>query len=776
AASGGHPGQGLTHSTWGSAEGALRPFVSVLRLSDDANVRAMALAAVAGAMTTHARGLGAGWRVAMEALRRAAEDPAPAVYEQAMGAMEVAVAALFRTPAAVTMTAAVAATQPPGHDCYAETLRAVLTAIRNPHHPDRAPSVVQVLVRCGERLAQRPPLPPPAASSAAGAGHMSGYASPYSSRHRQLAPQQSWSQTQQPSADPSAPLSPHQTNTSAGAAAGSGTGSLLDQLALSYASSSRPSSLDEWALLVEVVADVAATRNAPRLAAAGLEAALDLMRTHSGLWGPAAWRVMLRKVVAAVAFRVPPALDPASYPAEAAAAAAAGLPHESICAGFVARVDRLFPLMCAQLAPLAAAAAAADEEQSRNGGRRRRHPRRATYDSSSDEDAGDDGEYGSGPPPDLHRELLTLLAETCLGWFRHPAEAVARAGLSSLSRLLDATGGVVLAGGSTAAAATAAVPSRAAATATAVDEDPAVLRGWEVLLPLISSTVDAELTRVTDFTERLRRQQCSAAAPSAAAAAAPAAASPVTAPAVPAPAVSAPFSGAAGKAAQHSLEPDVRSLRCRCRMLVLLQRLLAEFAARHVAALPWRVTRQLVGVLAGAARRLMAFNMREELPEQGQQKEEEEEARAGAAAEAAEAAAAGDGEEPSGRSTGDGWGDGWDEDEWDEDGAEQQDAAGPRSSEAAAPRRRRASGAGGSGKGDGRASGRSSSTLSRAPASTAAVATTAASPSPGGGALAGARLQLAAPQLQLTAATAHDSMRPALARLEVEAADAAMTL
>ncbi|GIL43151.1 hypothetical protein Vafri_977, partial [Volvox africanus] len=275
--------QALTQSTWGSSEGALRPFVAVLRLSDDPSIRAMALATVAGIMTSHARGLGAGWRVAMEALRRASEDVSPAVYEQALGALEVAVAALFRAatavapalryPAAVPlMTASAEATAasaaaasapppPPGHDCYRETLRAVLTAIRNPHHLDRAPQAVQLLVQVGERLVAQPA---PLLKHSGGSG---GVSSPgFASSHASL---------QQLHSHPSAPQQPLESPAS-GAANGSFSSpayrSLLDRLA-APPQHSRPTALaEDWALLMEVVAEVAATPSAPRLAAAGLEA------------------------------------------------------------------------------------------------------------------------------------------------------------------------------------------------------------------------------------------------------------------------------------------------------------------------------------------------------------------------------------------------------------------------------------------------------------------------------------------------------------------------
>ncbi|GLI68912.1 hypothetical protein VaNZ11_013463 [Volvox africanus] len=836
--------QALTQSTWGSSEGALRPFVAVLRLSDDPSIRAMALATVAGIMTSHARGLGAGWRVAMEALRRASEDVSQAVYEQALGALEVAVAALFRAataaaPAlrhssAVPLTAACgeataanaaaasAPPPPPGHDCYRETLRAVLTAIRNPHHLDRAPQAVQLLVQVGERLVAQPT---PLLKQTGGSGGVP--SSGFPSSHASL------QQLQSQSSAPQQPLESPANGAANSSLSSPAYRSLLDRLA-ALPQHSRPTTpAEDWALLMEVVAEVAATPSAPRLAAAGLEASLDLMRRHSAAWGVRAWRVMLHRVVAAVAFRVPPALDPVAYPAEAAAAAAAGLPLESISASFVARVDRLFPLMCNQLVLLADAPMALARDTELHG----RH-RRWSY--GSDDDDSDElrlgGCDGNGGRADLYRELLALLAETCLGWFRHPAEAVARVGLSSLSHLLEVTGGVVL---------PSPLPAEGSSTApvspgsSLQQQQQHLQRGWDVLIPRLSSTLGLELDLITQFAVRLRfqqqQQQQQAAALSAAA---------VT----PRPLFTVP---------RPALDPEVRRLRCRCRMAVLLQRTLCEHTARRAEQLPWSVTHQLVVLLVGMVRRLMTFNMREDLPpevlmEQQQQLlnlqgrrhvelqgNSEEGLGTGKDPAGADAAAAPVGEAAAaanGEGWGEGWDDGWDDGEVDSEclpaesgtrievgtsmgqgqgqgqGGEDGDATDngilPNGGLAGVPSLKSpvrkgddatelsssdAAGQGGADKAAklqpedaaevATAEGHETDET-EAPTSTATVPATAdaeagaaaiaaAAPGP---ALPGARLKLSGPHLQLTSATSHDGMRPALARLEVEAADATITL
>ncbi|KXZ56613.1 hypothetical protein GPECTOR_1g552 [Gonium pectorale] len=858
----------LTHSTWGASESALRPFVAVLRLSDDPVVRAMALAAVsafiAGASTV--RGLGAGWRVAIEALRRAAEDPAGPVYEQALGALDVAMAALFRpapalappsplSPSPAGRGPAAGAGAVPGHDCLRETLRAALAAVRNAHHPERAPVAVRLLVQCGGRLAHRPHYfhHHQNQNHHQRHGHHSRHA-PHSSRHGPLPDQGSspWPTSALPPAEPqgyssvgggpgSTPLSPQPTQPT--------HGSFVDQLlsAPNYGSYSSPA--DDWALLLEVVADVAATPgdDGRPLATSGLEAALELMRLYSAVWGRRAWRVMLRRVVAGVALRVPPALDPAANPAEAAAAAAAGLPLESIAAGFVARVERIFPLLCAELAKLAAAAAAAAAANQDPHGKTRR--RRSSLDSDMDSD--DEAEYGAGTagggaaggvaPPALHLELMGLMGETCLAWFRHSSEPVARAGLTSLARLME-----VAAGGGGDGKGAGASKAQAQGTAGSLQvHQQQQQRGWDVLLPLVSSALLAELTLVTGFVDKLRRLQLALGAAvrwqgpmTGAAAGSAAASSPLASP-------------------QPSLPAaELRNARCRCRMLLLLQRSLAEFAAARAAALPWGVMRQLVELLEGTARQLMVFNMREELPQQQQgiqsraEREREQEP---------ERAAAGEGASTSGRGAGggspkakkeegaaEGWGnaDGWDDEEsWEENeggsgggrgagetgagrgkegfGGDATAACGSVHSAAGEGGTAAAGGAGAAESHAGSTTGQRplvlSSAFAAAPAAAAAAAAVeeisgdaaaslsnasspvdssaapypsgstpsaaaaaaagdSASALPSGSALAGACLALPAPQLQLTSATSHDSLRPVLARLEAEATDAAMTL
>lgn len=56
---------------------ALRPFASILKHSDSAQVRELAVACVSHAVAAHPRGLGSGWRSVIEALTVAAGDESP---------------------------------------------------------------------------------------------------------------------------------------------------------------------------------------------------------------------------------------------------------------------------------------------------------------------------------------------------------------------------------------------------------------------------------------------------------------------------------------------------------------------------------------------------------------------------------------------------------------------------------------------------------------------------------------------------------------------------
>ncbi|GIL43150.1 hypothetical protein Vafri_976, partial [Volvox africanus] len=538
-----------------------------------------------------------------------------------------------------------------------------------------------------------------------------------------------------------------------------------------------------------------------------------------------------------VAFRVPPALDPVASPAEAAAATAAGLPLESISASFVARVDRLFPLMCSQLMLLADAPKALARDAELHG----RH-RRWSY--GSDDDDSDELHLGgcgaNGGQADLYRELLALLAETCLGWFRHPAEAVARVGLSSLSRLLEVTGGVVLPSPS---AAEGSSPAPASSGSALQQQQQHLQRGWDVLIPLLSSTLGLELDLITQFAVRLRSQQQQQQQQQQAADLSVAAVTP------------RPLF----TAGRPALDPEGRRLRCRCRMAVLLQRTLCEHTARRAEQLPWSVTHQLVVLLVGLVRRLMTFNMREDLPPQvlmeqqqqllklqgGRQMElqgkSEEDFGTGKNPAGADAAAAPVGESAAAAAAdGDGWGEGWD-DGWDDGEADGKGLPGELGTCVEVGSRQEHGSEDGDGMDDGMglngglagvhslkspvSTGEDATELSSSssveaaqggadkaaklqPEDAAGVATAeghesdeteaptviatvpvtadaeagaaaqaaevpAAAPGP---ALPGARLKLSGPHLQLTSATSHDGMRPALARLEVEAADAAITL
>jgi hypothetical protein len=256
----------------------------VLRAVGALQVRALALTSVAALLSSPATaaGLGGGgggpggggaaaaaggggsgsggWRVALEALRRAAADSSPAVVEQSLGALELAVAALYRPTTSV----------PPGHECYRDTLRGLLTAIRNPVAADAGPAAVRLLLAVGARLAARPrsPTPPHARARA----HHSG------------------SLTRALSGGGDAVLggAPH----AALAAAPPSRAPLLDRLAAAPPPHAHAAP-DEWGLLLECLADVAALPS-PRLMAAATEAALELMGAHGvAHWGAAPWRLLL---------------------------------------------------------------------------------------------------------------------------------------------------------------------------------------------------------------------------------------------------------------------------------------------------------------------------------------------------------------------------------------------------------------------------------------------------------------------------------------------------
>jgi len=96
---------------------ALRPLTSVLRCSDSASVRELAVACIAYAVDAHGSRIGSGWRAVAEALAVAASDPSPAVVTQAMDAMAIVFAALY---------------EPEGHACSAECVGGAMAAVGNP--------------------------------------------------------------------------------------------------------------------------------------------------------------------------------------------------------------------------------------------------------------------------------------------------------------------------------------------------------------------------------------------------------------------------------------------------------------------------------------------------------------------------------------------------------------------------------------------------------------------------------------------------------------------
>lgn len=690
-------------------------------------------------MNTYSRSLGSGWRMVVEVMRRAAADPSDQVLAHALVGLRSVVAALYAVPPASaagvggagSVGAPAAALSPAGgHECYHDTLRAVLAALRNANHPDdaQAAAAVQLLVGLGERLALRQGVGPQAdwadddgdASSA------------------------SWEAL---AAAPSAggggggALNPTSgSGAAAFASAGSGLvprGSLWADLGpLSERAAAAAAAGDDWALLMEVVADSAAAGDRPRLANASLEAAFDVMRCHGRLWSRRAWRVMLGGVLQRVAFRVPPALDPQAHPEAAAEALASGLPLESIASGFVARVERWFPLLSAQLAT-------AREVQG----------------------------------PGLHAELLQLLAATSLAWFRHCVEAVSRAGLAAISRLLA---GLAAAGSSAAAAGMAhQTPSSSSPASEAFGAG-----GWDILLPLLEAMLAQELQLVMAFTSKLAAMPRPPPGPLGSGALAHWRGhriSSTSAAGSPPPAGDAAAAATAVAAAQ--LADESKRLHCRCRMLVLLQRTLGAALLRDAGRLPWPVARRMLEqLMIGTGQKVMRFNMREEL----RLPDEVEAAAAGSSPDAGGAALLVP--EGSGADTGkpqawtagngdNGWGEGWSDN--DDDDASAAAAEGDDGARAAAS-------SPGAGAGADGAAEEATTPLANGPAPgfsqdpPSAVKTEASAASIGGGAaapswlLANVRLQLPAGQLELSSATSHDSSRPALTRLEVEPLDTSL--
>ncbi|KAK9788000.1 hypothetical protein WJX73_004027 [Symbiochloris irregularis] len=122
---------------------ALRPFVAVLRHCDSVGVRERCVQCIALALTAHPRGLGSGWRAALQALAVAASDSASQVVDAALDALQPVVEALWRGSGS-------------GHDHFSDTVSAIAAAVRNPVSAPLSVSAVHILQSAARRLAETP--------------------------------------------------------------------------------------------------------------------------------------------------------------------------------------------------------------------------------------------------------------------------------------------------------------------------------------------------------------------------------------------------------------------------------------------------------------------------------------------------------------------------------------------------------------------------------------------------------------------------------------------
>lgn len=135
-------------------EDALRPFVSVLRLCDEPAVRQLAVSSVSQIVASHPRALGSGYRMALEAARRAVADDSPAVAAAGVDALSAVASALYGPEAGAASRQSEAAAGavgaggvPPAADFLADLLAAALAAVGNAEQPEvglRAVGVLEV--------------------------------------------------------------------------------------------------------------------------------------------------------------------------------------------------------------------------------------------------------------------------------------------------------------------------------------------------------------------------------------------------------------------------------------------------------------------------------------------------------------------------------------------------------------------------------------------------------------------------------------------------------
>ncbi|KAG1671976.1 hypothetical protein FOA52_013348 [Chlamydomonas sp. UWO 241] len=287
---------GLAHFT--QQEEALRPFVSVLRVCDEPEIRRLAVRCAVGAAGKHVTGLGSGWRTMLELLRRGGCDPNSGVVTEALAALSGAVAALYRRNtsnsnrnssnssnsgasrgaivggrggaapvgkagpgAGVTISAAAAAGAKAdsgwaaggSHRYMVEAVGACLAVGTNATQPVHVGlSALALLVVCGDRLAE----------------HHARLAAAAQARQHQ--------QQQQYAEGMASALAPYDS-------------------ARDHVPATSPDAC--WALLLTQLGDWAGSDARQPVAEAASQAVLDMMQAHGHLWGGAAWQVLLARAV-----------------------------------------------------------------------------------------------------------------------------------------------------------------------------------------------------------------------------------------------------------------------------------------------------------------------------------------------------------------------------------------------------------------------------------------------------------------------------------------------
>ncbi|KAJ9527457.1 hypothetical protein QJQ45_025726 [Haematococcus lacustris] len=369
---------------------ALRPFVSVLRQSDDPAVRRAVVTTVGQLLSLHARrGLGSGWRTLMELLIRAVGDPVPGIAALGLEVLQQVVDALYR-PA------------PAGHACLPECLLCVATAARNSSCPEALGlTAVQLLVGCAARLADAGQ-----ARAAGSEGGAQAVESLGSSRGGGAGRADEANGAMANGAAAPSLLSQHSSGVLPGNAGGGPRGlQSSSSVDLRHGKEAGGSSSDGWSMLLCSMADMAQHDPRPRVANAAMQAIFDVLQHHSSHFSCEAWQVLLGQVLAALFKQLSPALQPAARASvsgnasqgddsqgRASTQPSAEAGQQAPSADFIARMTHFFPLMCAQL---------------------------------------------SRVPEAYHAQLLAQLGEISVAWMLQANEALALLGLSALEQLLN---------------------------------------------------------------------------------------------------------------------------------------------------------------------------------------------------------------------------------------------------------------------------------------------------------------------------------------------------